>query len=74
MNQIIECWKALEDLDREHVLFDAYVKARDAYLAEVRARAKSQGSDSCLESFYLAERDAFSAYLEHRLKVKPGKV
>ncbi|WP_305806174.1 hypothetical protein [Stenotrophomonas sp. YIM B06876] len=71
MNEIIERWKALEDLDREHELFDAYTKSREAYLAEVRARAKSQGSSSSLESLYVAERRAFSAYLEHRLKVKP---
>jgi hypothetical protein len=71
VNEIIKCWEALEDLDREHELFDAYVKAREAYLSEVRARAKSKGTGSSLESFYLAERHAFSAYLEHRLKVKP---
>jgi hypothetical protein len=71
MNEILRLWKAIENSDREHRLFESYSKARGAYLAEVRAHAKgSVGADKLVE-FYNAERDAFSAYLEHRLHTKP---
>ncbi|WP_299537263.1 hypothetical protein [uncultured Herbaspirillum sp.] len=71
MNEILERWKALQDVEQEHDLFDAYVKARQRYLDAIKAATSNSPPPlSELDKLYREERDAFDTYTEHRLRVK----
>lgn len=71
VNEISEKWAALQDTEKEHALFDAYASARTKYLEAIRNLLYSKATKSKVVILCKAERDAFSAYLSHRTRIKP---
>jgi hypothetical protein len=70
MNNILEQWQAMEDSDKEHSLFEAYVRAREAYLEAVREHVRGKISADTIPQLYESERAALGAYIAHRTKTK----
>jgi hypothetical protein len=69
--EVSKLWKRMQDSDKEHDLFNAYVEARRAYLDEIKAHVKAQVNSAKIPDLYRAERDAFTSYLAHRTQTKP---
>ena len=68
VNEIVKVWENLEDSDEENRLFDSYILTRETYFNGTRKHARKEIDRDELRRLYLAERDAFLTYLNHRTK------
>ncbi len=66
MTKIIDAWKKLENVEKEHQLFDEYKKAREEYLLGIKKTTKGNNSKGELEKLFNVEQKAFSAYYAQR--------
>ncbi len=72
LNEVLRRWNAIQDIDKERELFDAYSRARNGYLKGLADCTTGKIRRKELTRLFEAERVAFSSYVEHRTKIKPA--
>ncbi len=68
MSEIVRCYRPIEDTDLENQLFESFITAREALLKEIKDLSNGLGGNVSITELYNAERNAFSAYSEYRLR------
>ncbi len=68
-NEIINRWRELEDVEKEHRLFEAYLKIRGAYLGELKKVNHGESTRERARALKLDEQLAFDQYVHHRSKL-----
>lgn len=68
MNENARCYRRIEDTDLENQLFESFITAREALLKEIKNLSNGLSENVSLTELYNAERNAFSAYSEYRLR------
>ncbi len=65
-NEIIKRWRELEDVEKEHRLFEAYLQARGAYLGELKKVNQGESTREKARALKFEEQLAFDQYVHHR--------